>query len=67
VITLFLCIHHLAPAAGFYVTGPPNGDNFAVCALYPVTHTVLFAVWRKHIKRPVDDGIAAKYITNFKL
>jgi len=65
VITLFLCIHHLAPATGFYVTGPPNGDNFAVGALYLVAHTVLLAV-SKHIKRAVYDGVAAEYITHFK-
>jgi hypothetical protein len=66
VIAFFLCIHHLTPAAGVYITGPPNGDNFAVCALYLVTHTVLLAVRRKHIKRAFYNGVAAKYITNFK-
>jgi hypothetical protein len=66
VITFFLCLNHQAPAAGFYVTSQTHSDNFAVGALCLVANTVLLAVWRKHIKRPVDDGIAAKYITNFK-
>jgi hypothetical protein len=67
VIIFLLCLNHLTPAAGFYVTSPTRSDNFAVGALYLIAHTVLFAVWRKHIKRPVNDGIAAEYITDFKL
>jgi hypothetical protein len=37
-----------------------------VGALYLVAHTVLLAV-SKHIKRAVYDGVAAEYITDFKL
>jgi hypothetical protein len=66
VIALFLCLNHLTPTTALYVTGPTHNDNFAVGALYPVTHTVLLAVWRKHIKRAFYNGVAPEYITHFK-